>query len=536
MEQIREYIELLNENKHFLDTVEVKFTDQEYLALRNNLFTEIKQDETVAFTGSMSKYSREQEVKACLHRYLYLVAEPILSSEEFAGMSFEEKEVRKMRLVNKLTEIYTFIHTSAEEGDRENPENVQNRTIARIRDIIVEEPLNRFEKVAIGKITTLTTLEDQKCKNIMVSNRKMHYLYMQQLLSLQEIESTLKNDNVFSNRDELLKTVEALKKENNECAWDTFDSMSSMKKNILDNELKESIIGWLDRLIRGEAPTIEKHSEHQKKIAKFRDTLKKNPSTTLLLEGEYPLRVLADNKVFTNSLSLIEIKVKKFIGLFVGCVLPYLLIAFFMDNRKYIEMLDRWGLDFNKNNGDSVYMAVLSVLGLIVMGSIYFWKNCYCYGGLKQTYSKKEKKSYLDVVTAFSVLEAAIAMMFISIIIFDIYPRTLITPTEISLIESRIEYKENIIKALNVLLKINIGFYLIMETVLHLLNGREIFKLRYWKNYLTNTLYMFCWVAGITLIAFLCALEYYKVPVRHYKMDLDHLLSFSASSRILQDE
>ncbi|KAI5188629.1 hypothetical protein NECID01_0242, partial [Nematocida sp. AWRm77] len=385
-------------------------------------------------------------------------------------------------------------------------------------------------------ITTFTTLEDEMCKNIMASNRKMYYLYMQQLLSLQEIESTLKNDNVFSNRDGLLKTVEALKKENNECTWDTFDSMSSMKKTILDNELKGSGLSWFDWVQRGEEATIERHSEHHKKIAKFRDTLKKDPSTALLLEGDYPLRVLADGKVFTNSLALAKIKIKTLIGIVASSVLPCLLVAFFMDNREYIETLKQWYYSSFGNKGNSFYVPMLLTLSGHVMGFGYFWKNCNFYGNLKQTYSKEEKQTYLNSIWFLSLFETMVVMFYVMNIIIYFKPGTHKFPTEASLIQAKISDKEAIMVALFNLAKSSISISLIVELVLHLLNGFALFRLRYWKNYLTSTLYKSFLIKFISLIVLLCAFKYYHDSIQHLEASLNRVLISSAQSTILQAE
>ncbi|KAI5189056.1 hypothetical protein NECID01_0411 [Nematocida sp. AWRm77] len=521
MKQTEGYIKLLNENKDFLDAVEIEVSDREYLALRDNLFTELVKYETVSFTGSMSKYSQEQEVRVCLHRYMYLVAENILRHEYFAGMSFEEKEVRKMRLANKLAYIYNFIHAYIL-GNSELYEPCQSGIRQLIVNILTEEPLDQVETEVLDKITTLTTLEDEMRKNLIISNRKMYYLYMQQLLSLQEVESALRNDNenFFSNRVKLLRTVEGLKKENSECSWGTFDCMSSMKKIILDNKLKNQTSGWINWLLRGEEPTIEKHSEHHKKIAKFRDALKKDRITALLLEGDYPLRVLADEKAFTNSLALIEIEIKTFIGLFVGCVLPYLLVAFFMENREWIEKLGERSLNFD-NKGGLIFITVLLILTFsMVFG--YFWKNCYCYGSLKQTYSNEEKQKYLNSIWLLSLFEIIMVLLYGLVTIVDFRPSSMPKfPTKESLIQAKISDKKDIMVALLSLAIFNVIVSLIVQEILHLLNNNEICRLRYWKNYFTNTLYKYCWTIVITLIGLLCVIEH------QYGYVIDHTPAFS---------
>ncbi|KAI5193240.1 hypothetical protein NECID01_2188, partial [Nematocida sp. AWRm77] len=387
-------------------------------------------------------------------------------------------------------------------------------------------------------ITTFTTLEDEMCKNIMASNRKMYYLYMQQLLSLQEIESTLKNgnDNVFSSRAKLLKTVEALKKENNECTWDTFDSMSSMKKTILDNELKNQATRWINWLIKGEEATIERHSKHQKKIAKFRDTLKKDPSTALLLEGDHPLRVLADDKVFTNSLALAKIKIKTLIGIVASSALPCLLVAFFMDNREYIETLKQWCYSSFDNRAGLIFMAVLTTLGIYVMGSIYFWKNCYCYGSLKQTYSKEEKRTHSNSIWILSLFEIIMIGLYVMNIIIYFKPGTHKFPTEVSLIQAKISDKEDIMLRMCGVTYTMLYISLVVELVLHLLNGFALFRLRYWKNYLTSTLYKSFLIKFISLIVFLCAFKYYHDSIQHLKASLNRVLISSAQSTTLQIE
>ncbi|KAI5191791.1 hypothetical protein NECID01_1636 [Nematocida sp. AWRm77] len=534
MNQIPDYIWLLEENEDFLNTSRVVISDQEYITLRNNLFSEIAQEETVAFTGNVSKYSREQEVKACLHRYLYLVSEQILSSDDFAdNMSFEEKEVRKMRIFDKLEEIYTDIHTSAEGISKEISGNIQDKITNKIRNTLRREPLARAEQEVLNKTRAPVSQENKQCRKIMALNRKMYYLYLDQLFSLQIMESALRNDSdgLYFNSKNLLKAIEDLKQENNKCIWDTFNSMASMKKTLIDQEEKEEESGWTNWMFRVEAPAIERHRKHQKNIENFRSTLSKTITSWMLLKEYHLPRVLADRKVFTNSRILAEIQAKKIAGLFISCVLPYLLIAFFMNNREYIEKIEQW-LSTTSTLFKTAYMLPMG----IAMGCGYFWKNCSCYGSLKQTYSKKEKKRDLENIGALSFLEMLLVMQFLGFILFNVKPDVDTIPAQSSWILTEILYKEDIVRVLSIITCIHLFVLLLAQVLLHLSNGFAVFKQCYWKNYYTNILFKFLLMAVIIIISYFCTLQYYIYSIEkltidlHSTMPLPNLLSLAQVS------
>ncbi|KAI5192926.1 hypothetical protein NECID01_2136, partial [Nematocida sp. AWRm77] len=536
MNQIPDYIKLLEENEDFLNAIEIEKSDQEYITLRNNLFSEIAQEETVAFTGNVSKYSQEQIAKACLHRYLYLVAEQILSSDDFAdNMSFEEKEVRKMRIFDKLEEIYTDIHAPGPAINRGSSRMVKDEITNKIRNTLRREPLTRIERVVLKKITAPALRENKLCRSIIMFNIKMYYLYLDQLLSLQEIESALRADTVdfYSNKTELLETIEDLKQENNKCSWDTFNSMASMKKTIVDKELKNYPLGWSTWVFRGEAPAIERHSRHQKSIANFRDTLKKTRSTMFLLEGDHPLKLLANGEIFTNSQTLHGLKIKKIVGLFVSCALPYLLIAFFMEHREYIEKIEQC-LYSTDTLFKTVYMVALGALGALFIGCGYFWKNCHFYGDLKQIYSKEAKKTYLGSIGFLSFVEMAIVIGFVFLTIFNLQANMSDIPTKASQIQAKISYNETIIMKMSFLTYINLCILLIENMLLHFLNRFALFRLRYWKNYFTSTLGRSLLIVAIIIFAYACGLGYYKNSIRHLKTELDYVLPVLVSSEICQ--
>ncbi|KAI5192876.1 hypothetical protein NECID01_2119 [Nematocida sp. AWRm77] len=485
MDQISEYISLLEENKSFLDRVNIEMESHAYSTIETDLFLDFLKKETVVFTEESFNYTEKQEAKASLHRYLYLKAEEIFAGDEFADMSLEEKEVRKMRLCSKLEELYAYTHLTMTNASRETNGNLkesykmaQKEMQSRLEEIMAAAPLDSDEKKALAVLDSSRDANAKAYKDIIEANRKMYYGYLEHLLSLKRIEIEIETENnyFYSKKDILLGRVKELKEENEECYQDIFNNMASMKKIIIGNKIKKYMPEWSTLILRAEAPVFKRHCNYLMNLESFRDMLCENPSTKLLLHNNDSFRILIKKGFSAKRRVLFEICAKAILGVLVSWILPCAFITFLVLNSNYIPILQKSAQIHSLDQ--ALYLGPLCAL----MALSQFWNNWSVYKPLDESYSKKEKKAYLNWIFRFSIVEAVLAMFIIWNLIFKISlstPNTLEKDLEI---KALIEQKQEICMGIIHLLHNKLLFFEYVQIFIHVRNGFEVFKTCYWKH------------------------------------------------------